>query len=126
MAYTIDLYSQAHCVRCDAVLRSVNGAVKDGTISASQVTVHMLDGSEPRPGKVHPDIEVVRIENTDEQDEMRTSFRNHPKIGMGAPVFFLRDEGGNEVEVFNDFKPDLVKNAIQVASEHAPALAASA
>ena len=59
----INIYSKSLCVQCDGVLRTINKAITDGIIDPSQVTVYMMDGTEPRAGKVHERVEVIRIES---------------------------------------------------------------
>lgn len=125
----INIYSKSHCVQCDGILRIVNSAINDGTISASQVTVHMIDGTEPRADKVHERIEVIRIEDVDEQANLIESFRKHPDTGTSFPVVFVqatKDADSKELAAFSGLNPNSIKAAITTASEDTPALAATA
>lgn len=118
----IHVYSKSPCVKCDGILRPINRAVKDGELDPRQVTVHMIDGSEPRAGKVHDSIEVVRVEDPVEQKKLLAYFEQHPAIGMAAPVVITKDDAGAEIDVFNDYLPDRIKAVIRAAAD-APALA---
>ena len=125
----INIYSKSLCVQCDGTLRHINNAINEGVISPSQVTVHMIDGTEPRAGKVDERIEVIRIEDTDEQVRLIESFRNHPATGTSFPVVFMqetKDTDSKEIDVFSGMLPDRIKAAIKTASEDAPTLAATA
>lgn len=125
----INIYSKSLCVQCDGVLRIVNTAVKDGVLDPAQVTVHMIDGTEPRAGKVDERIEVIRIEDVDEQDSLLKKFKAHPSMGTSFPVVFVtasKDEDSAEIDVFSGMNPGRVKGAITAATEGAPALAATA
>lgn len=111
----INVYSKSQCVRCDASLKFLNKAVEDGTLDPSRVTVHMIDGTEPRPGKVHEGFAVDKVEDLSAQNELREMFARHPGIGMQAPVFIVKGDDGAEVDVWSDFLPDRVKAAVSVA-----------
>lgn len=125
----INIYSKSLCVQCDGALRTINKAIKEGVINPSQVTVHMIDGTEPRAGKVDDRIEVKRIEDIEEQDALLTKFRAHPRTGTSFPVVFVmdsKDEDAAEIDVFSGLNPNSIKAAIKTAADSAPALAASA
>lgn len=126
----INIYSKSLCVQCDGVLRTINKAITDGIIDPSQVTVYMMDGTEPRAGKVHERVEVIRIESEEKQDALRTRLRNHPSTGTSSPAVFVqetRDEKSAEIDVFSGMNPGRLKTAIQtVSSSGTPALAATA
>lgn len=125
----INIYSKSLCVQCDGMLRMANKAIEAGTLDPSCVTVYMMDGTEPRPGKVHESVEVIRIEDEKEQDNLRTRLRNHPGTGTSSPAVFVqetKDEKSAEIDVFSGMNPDRMKNAIKTVSANAPALAATA
>lgn len=125
----LHIYSKSLCVQCDATLRTVNKAIKEGVIDPAQVTVYMMDGTEPRPGKVDERIEVIRIEGEAEQDGLRTKLRNHPGTGTSFPAVFVKEskaEDSAEIDVFSGMNPNRIKAAITTAAESAPALAATA
>lgn len=125
----INIYSKSLCVQCDGTLRIVNKAIKEGVLDPAQVTVYMMDGTEPRAGKVDERIEVVRIEDEADQDALRTTLQNHPGTGMSSPAVFVKagkDEDSAEIDVFSGMNPDRIKSAIKTVSEGVPALAATA
>lgn len=125
----INIYSKSLCVQCDGTLRTVNKAITEGVIDPSQVTVYMMDGTEPRAGKVHERVEIIRIEGDEAQDALRTKLRNHPATGTSSPAVFVKESGDEksaEIDVFSGMNPDRLKTAIKTAAESAPALAASA
>lgn len=125
----IHIYSKSLCVQCDGTLRVVNKAIEAGVITPSQVTVYMMDGTEPRAGKVDERIEVIRIEGEAEQAALRTKLRNHPGTGTSSPAVFVKeseDEDSAEIDVFSGMNPDRIKGAIKTVSADTPALAATA
>lgn len=129
MARHINIYSKSLCVQCDGALRTIDKAIKAGDLDPAQVTVHMIDGTEPRAGKVDSRIEINRIEDVEEQDALLAKFRAHPNTGTSFPVFFVKEskeEDAAEINVFSGFAPDKVKGAVEIATTSAPALAATA
>lgn len=120
----IHAYSKSACVKCDASMRTINKAIENGTLAPSSVTVHMLDGTEPKAGKIHPDIKVIRIEDTEEQERLKESFRN--RLGTQAPVFIVKHDSGAEVMAWNDFRPDELEKAIALVSSPSAVVTASA
>lgn len=119
------IYSKTPCVRCDGVLRSINSAITKGDLDPERVTVHMMDGSEPRAGKVHEAVTVARVMDPDDQAALSKMFAAHPSIGMSAPVVIVKDDDDSELDAFNDFNPNKVKEAIELVGA-SPALVASA
>lgn len=119
------IYSKSNCIKCDAVLRTINKALRAGTIAPSQVTVQMVDGTQPRPGKVEEHVEVVSLTDPAEQASFRAFVAAHPGLGPVMPIVVLRDGDDAELDAFNDVLPDRVKAAVRALAETAPELAAS-
>lgn len=125
----INIYSKSLCVQCEGTLRTINKAIEDGVLDPAQVTVHMIDGTTPRAGKVDERIEVNLIEAVEDQDTLLQTFRAHPSTGTSFPVVFVmdsKDEDAAEISVFSGLNPNSIKAAIKTAADSAPALAASA
>lgn len=123
----INIYSKSLCVQCDGMLRTVNKAITNGSLDPAQVTVHMIDGTEPRADKVHEAVEIIRIESTEKQDALRNTFRD--KGMVGAPAVVVKEsksEKSAEIDAFTGMNPGRIKAAIKIASDNAPVLAASA
>lgn len=123
----IDIYSKSLCVQCDATLRTINKAIQSGDLNPTQVTVHMIDGTKPRDGKVDDRIEVNRVEDSDDQAALSALFKSEGHFS--APVVIVKDskdEDAAKIDSFSGLNPSRIKTAIKVASESAPALAATA
>lgn len=120
----IHAYSKSGCVKCDASMRTINKAIENGAIAPSSVTVHMIDGTEPRAGKIHPDIEVIRIEDPKEQETLKNSLRD--RLGAQAPAFIVKYGSGAEAMAWNDFRPDKLEKAIALVSSSSAVVMASA
>lgn len=119
------VYSKSDCVKCDAVLRTINKAVRAGTVAPSQVTVQMVDGTQPRPGKVEEHVEVTSMTDPAEQASFRSYVAAHPGLGPVMPIVVVRDSDDAELDAFNDVLLDRVKAAVRTLENSAPALVAS-
>lgn len=122
---SITIYSKANCFKCDGSLRTVGTAIKQGRISAAQVTVVMIDGTEPKEGKIPEGVEVRLITDPVRQQALLDGFAENPTLGRSAPVFTVLDEGGEEIDAWNDLRPDKMEGTFK-AMEKESALAATA